>query len=103
MVLLGYSYIEDATTPVPAPPPIVNGGLYTGEPFQHGAPWGNLYVRPDADTYTQNIKNAPAIAMMIPSNERPGNNHVAHFIHQSAGPNQNFQCGMLEATPSVRY
>lgn len=103
--MLGYSYIDDEQSPVPAPHPSVNGGLYTGEPFKPGAPWGNVYVRPDADTYTQNIKSAiptpPPLAMMIPSNERPGNNHVNHFIHTPSPSHLNFQCASLEATPSA--
>ena len=30
------------------PGPTLNGGLYTGEPFREGAPWGNTPVTPDA-------------------------------------------------------
>lgn len=29
------------------PPPALNGGLYTGEPFK--GPWGNVPVVPDTD------------------------------------------------------
>ena len=30
------------------PKPRLNGGLYTGEPFAPGAPWGNVPITPDA-------------------------------------------------------
>lgn len=102
---LPYSYI-DYTSPVPVPPPSLNGGLYTGQPFQPGAPWANIYVKPEADTYTQNAKSAmpPPNALMIPSNNRPGNNHVNQYRHHQPSPTTfNFQCAKLEEAPSAEY
>lgn len=72
----------------------VNGGLYTGEPFKPGAPWANVPVVPEADTYTQNLASAnpPPDAIFIPSYSRLGNNTVNHFTHQPYGDNYNFMC-----------
>jgi hypothetical protein len=61
----------------PPPPPSLNGGLYTGAPFQKGAPWGNVPVAPDAGVYnfTNLPPSAPALARyMLPGGGfRPGN------------------------------
>lgn len=88
-----YSYI-DWESPVQAPPPSVNGGLYTGAPFAAGASWANTSIRPDADTYTQNLQSAnpPPGGIFIPSNNRPGNNYVNQFTHENAGSQYNFMC-----------
>ena len=103
---LPFTYI-DYTSPVPAPPPSLNGGLYTGEPFREGAGWANVYVRPDADAYAQNLlQNSqtppPPGAQIIPTTVRPGNNAVRDFT-QSPSP-FNFTCmtsATAGATPSA--
>lgn len=62
--------------PQDVPPPKLNGGLYTGEPFK--GPWGNVHVTPDVDYMTHvNLKtaNPPIEALMhYPGGPRPGNN-----------------------------
>ncbi len=90
---LGYSYI-DMLENVDVPPPSLNGGLYTGSPFESGAPWGNVAIVPEADTYTQNLQSAnpPPGGMFIPSHTRLGNNTVNQFTHQPYGNNFNFMC-----------
>ena len=64
-----YGYME-------APPPKLNGGLYTGEPF-NGA-HGNYPVKPDAVYMTnENLRsaNGPVEGLFhYPGNNRPGNN-----------------------------
>lgn len=62
-----------------APPPrALNGGLYTGEKFIEGAPWGNFPVIPDVDYMTNvNLRSAnppPRALFQYPGNTRPGNN-----------------------------
>lgn len=56
----------------------LNGGLYTGEPFEKDAPWGNVPVIPDVDFMThQNLRSAnpPKQALVqYPGGVRPGNN-----------------------------
>lgn len=58
--------------------PQVNGGLYTGEPFQSGAQWANVPVQPDAVVMVQqNLLSAnppPGAIAHVPSALRPGNN-----------------------------
>jgi hypothetical protein len=63
---------------VPPPPPSLNGGLYTGEPFRKGAPYANIPVTPDADFLIHhNLRSAdppgPALTQ-YPGGLRPGNN-----------------------------
>lgn len=58
------------------PKPVLNGGLYTGEPFN--GPWGNYYVKPDV-VYLTNTNlvsaNPPQNALTQYGNIiRPGNN-----------------------------
>lgn len=63
--------------PVPAPPRLVNGGLFTGEPAI--GPWGNVPVVPEPHILAQNLLSAnppPNAHKMAMTNERPGNNHV---------------------------
>lgn len=61
----------------PPPPPSLNGGLYTGQPFRAGAPWANVPVVPDAGIYnfTNLPPSAPRLAKyMVPGGGiRPGN------------------------------
>jgi len=61
------------------PKPSLNGGLYTGEPFQKGAPWGNVPVVPDTGYMIHyNLKSAnppPGAEYQYPTGFRPGNNN----------------------------
>lgn len=63
---------------IPPPKPSHNGGLYTGEPFQPNAPWGNVPVVPDAGYmihYNLRSANPPLEALyQYPGGIRPGNN-----------------------------
>lgn len=62
------------------PEPSLNGGLYTGEPFQKGAPHANFPVTPDTTVYLQtNLQNgteAPNEARYMYPPSRQGNSHV---------------------------
>lgn len=64
--------------PANIPPPKLNGGLYSGEPFAKGAPWGNVPVVPDAGYmihYNLRSANPPTEALyQYPGYDRPGNN-----------------------------
>lgn len=64
--------------PVPPPSPSLNGGLYTGEPFQKEAPWGNVPITPDSGVIMFNHlpSSSPLEAryMMPGGGIRPGNN-----------------------------
>lgn len=68
----------DPKSYVPPPPPSLNGGLYTGEPFKKGAPYANIPVTPDAGYmihYNLRSANPPLDALFqYPGNIRPGNN-----------------------------
>ena len=61
------------------PPPKLNGGLYTGEPFEENAPWANVPVIPDVDYMTfVNLRSAnppPGAILQYPGYERKGNNY----------------------------
>lgn len=66
-------------TSVPPPQPSINGGLYTGEPFLPGAPWGNVPVTPDSGFMIHyNLRSAnppPGAIYQYPGGSfRPGNN-----------------------------
>ena len=59
--------------------PKLNGGLYTGTPFEKSAPWGNFPVKPETGTYiNKNLLSAnppPLAKYHYPGAEqRPGNN-----------------------------
>lgn len=61
------------------PPPTLNGGLYTGEQFAPGAPWGNVPATPDAGFMIHyNLRSAnppPGAVYQYPGGaSRPGNN-----------------------------
>lgn len=60
------------------PPRKLNGGLYTGEPFQKDAPWANVPVIPDSGYMTfYNLRSAnpPAQALtQYQPGDRGGNN-----------------------------
>lgn len=64
---------------VPIPPPSLNGGLYTGEPFKKNAPWANVPVIPTVGYMIHyNLRSAnppPGAIYQYPGNIRPGNNH----------------------------
>ncbi len=61
------------------PRPILNGGLYTGEPFSEGAPWANVPVSPDvAYLIHKNLstsKPPKAATTQYPGGIREGNNY----------------------------
>lgn len=65
---------------VPPPPPSLNGGLYTGTPFDPNGGWRNYPVPPDAGNYQfgslTGVSSAPVAAryMMPGGGLRPGNN-----------------------------
>lgn len=59
--------------------PKLNGGLYTGEPFQKGAPWANVPMKPETGHYMNTLlksANPPPLAQFhYPgADQRPGNN-----------------------------
>ena len=61
------------------PPPVLNGGLYTGTPFFAGAPWRNFPALPDAGymTFVNLMSAAPppnARYHFAGGSLRPGNN-----------------------------
>ena len=64
----------------PPPPPSLNGGLYSGEPFEKGAPWANVPMIPDA-TYMTHValtygnEVTPGSTVQYPAT-RPGNSYV---------------------------
>jgi hypothetical protein len=63
-----------------APPaPVLNGGLYTGAPFQPDAPWRNFPAVPDGTYMTQvNLQSAsppPGALVQHQGSTRPGNNY----------------------------
>jgi hypothetical protein len=64
---------------VPPPPPSLNGGLYTGEPFQTNAPWANMPVTPEGTYMTSaNLQSAnppPGAQQQYAGSLRPGNNY----------------------------
>ena len=60
------------------PRPAPNGGLYTGLPFESGAEYANVYVRPSwAYMNSVNLRSAdppPGALEQMPAHNRPGNN-----------------------------
>ena len=73
-------YNFDKYNYMPVPPPSLNGGLYTGEPFKKDAPYRNFPVLPDASVYLQenlsNGTNAPNAAKFMYPATRVGNSYV---------------------------
>lgn len=66
-------------TYTPPPPPSLNGGLYTGEPFLPNAPWRNFPAVPDTSYMIHhNLRSAnpptDALYQYPAGNIRPGNN-----------------------------
>ncbi len=73
------------------PLPSLNGGLYTGEPFQKGAPWANVPATPDAGYlihYALSSANPPpGDAFQYPAAIRPGNSHTTMYgVQRVSGP-----------------
>jgi hypothetical protein len=100
----------DATSYVPPPPRALNGGLYTGEPFQQNAPWANVPVVPDVDYMTNvNLRSAnppPGAVFQYPGNTRPGNNFqqntgLTPFGGKSGEELYNFSCVTCETISSA--
>lgn len=62
------------------PPPSLNGGLYTGEPFKENAPHANIPIIPDTGYiihYAMRSAHPPPPVEALyqyPDNHRPGNN-----------------------------
>ena len=83
--------------PIPPKQPELNGGLYTGEPFN--GPWGNVPVVPDVTTLTQHTLGIGneivpgADAQFHPTLLRPGNNIPIAMNHlQSIGSEYHIGC-----------
>lgn len=84
---------------VPPPAPSLNGGHYTGQPFEAGAPWGNVPIPPDAGLIAFG-KHFPATApnearfMMPGGGIRPGNNSpiLPSHVRQTRRDNLNATC-----------
>jgi hypothetical protein len=84
------------------PPPSLNGGLYTGEPFRKGAPWANVPATPDAGhlmtVAMQGLCDPPpppGAELHIPGGGwRPGNNTplLPPGSAQSRFPELNLTC-----------
>jgi len=68
---------------VPPPQPSLNGGLYTGQSFAPGAPWGVVPVVPDAGHMIHyNLRSAdppPGAIYQYPGSIRPGNNFTPMY------------------------
>lgn len=84
----------DPKAPCGIPPPKLNGGLYTGEPFRRDAPWGNTPVVPDSvllirDTLRSAHPPPGVTNRQYPGDSRPGNNsHPVSYEALGFGPLQ---------------
>ena len=62
------------------PPPALNGGLYTGDPFKPGAPYANVPLTPDAGFLTnvalRTANPPPGATEQHVIGLRPGNNRT---------------------------
>lgn len=62
----------------PPPKAVLNGGLYTGQPFAQDAPWRNIPIEPDAGVYAfgnlRGLAPEPALYMLPGGGLRAGNN-----------------------------
>lgn len=72
--------VKQQTHYTPPPPPSLNGGLYTGEPFWPGAPWRNFPATPDSSYLVHvNLRSAnpptQALYQYPAAGQRPGNNY----------------------------
>ncbi len=63
------------------PPPALNGGLFTGEPFAKGAPWRNFPATPDAG-YMVNVN-------LLAGGNRPPGEATYHFPGGGLRPGNN--------------
>lgn len=77
-------YVQVPAGHVPPPQPSLNGGLYTGEPFQHGAPWANVPAVPDADAYLvhfalRSANPPPGAEVQYLAAIRPGNSYTEMY------------------------
>lgn len=90
--MLQYSYI-DPEEPIGVPSRLVNGGLYTGQPFKQNAPWGNIAIEPEAHKMVTKLASVhPGAQDMIPGTTRPGNNTQTFPNHEGYGPQYSFMC-----------
>lgn len=89
---------------VPPPPPSLNGGLYSGEPFAAKAPYGNIPVVPDVGYMIHyNLRSAnppPGAIFQFPGNIRPGNNYQSMPGVRRAS-NYNLLCNSSSAKEKV--
>lgn len=73
-----YDFAKTGYTQVP--PPSLNGGLYSGEPFERNAPWANVPVTPETtfminENLNRGNVTAPGANYQYPPT-RQGNNYV---------------------------
>lgn len=97
------SYAQAYNAPPNVPPPALNGGLYTGEPFAKDAPWANVPVVPDTAYlihYNLRSANPPTEALyQYPGYTRPGNNTLNMIgVVPSKGP---YNMRFIEHVPGV--
>lgn len=69
--MIGWNYSKNV--PSKPPPRKLNGGLFTGEAFLEGAPWGNVPIVPTSESMSEMIPNKMA-KYHYPSAMRLGNN-----------------------------
>ena len=83
---------------VPVPERLVNGGLYTGQPFKQGAAWANSAIEPNAHVYMNTYPSMPDAARNhMPGYTRPGNNMQEMPAHRVFDPVKyaNMSCGII--------
>ncbi len=90
---------------VPPPKPVLNGGLFTGRPFQKDWPWRHYPAVPDAGyMMLVNLKTAdppPMGRFMLPGGGlRPGNNTplLPQYYLESRAPGLNMVCPAREGS-----
>lgn len=76
--------------------PPLNGGLYTGEPFQKQAGWANVPIVPTVENLVyNNLRSAdppPYGITEYPHYTRPGNNSQNTPGRKVLNPSHNFTC-----------
>jgi hypothetical protein len=87
---------NEQSSQVTIPPRALNGGLYTGEPFQKNAPWANVPAIPDVDFLTQHRVADDDLILdearfQYPGTVRPGNNNQSMPGVTTHGPH-GFSC-----------
>jgi len=91
-------FYKNAYEKLNIPPPSLNGGLYTGEPFKENAPHANIPIIPDSGYITHYALRyahpQPPIEALYqyPENHRPGNNTP---IMPGVGPFANGKYGLM--------